>query len=180
MVEYENMKLTLPHEHINMCNSSLWILIGNWQKNSCTTKTVRKMRLESDKKGREPMKLGPVPLGGDSEEKTNTHPGEWIAWATYWAPQPWGPTSGIQVPIADLKATGTYRMAVRNRDSDCEEHTCARVCARARARLLPGTRLRKKTENCLGRWPVSCDSPSTHPSPLSACFSPSCSRATLH
>lgn len=41
----------------------------NWQKDSCTTKAVRKIHLELGRKGREGSGLGPVPLGRDSKEE---------------------------------------------------------------------------------------------------------------
>lgn len=44
-------------------------LTGNWQKDSCTTKAVRKIHLKFSKKGRNAIRLGPVPLRGDSEEE---------------------------------------------------------------------------------------------------------------
>ena len=42
------------------------------------------------------------------------------------------------VPLASLKTSGTYRRAVRNQDSTCEEHTYAF--------WIPGTRGRKQME----------------------------------
>lgn len=42
---------------------------GNCHKDSCTTKAVRKIHTETGKKGKQAIRLGPVTLGGDLEEK---------------------------------------------------------------------------------------------------------------
>lgn len=44
-------------------------LIGNWQKDFYTTKAVRKMHILKGRMGIEVIELGPVPLGGNLEEK---------------------------------------------------------------------------------------------------------------
>ena len=52
-----------------MWNNSHWNLAGNLPKDFCTTKTVRKIHMESGRKGKEVIKSGPVLLGGNSKEK---------------------------------------------------------------------------------------------------------------
>ena len=42
---------------------------ADWQKNSCITKAERKSRIESGRKGREVLSLGPMPQGEDSRRK---------------------------------------------------------------------------------------------------------------
>lgn len=41
----------------------------DWQKDSYTTKAVRKIHTKLSRKGREVITSGPVPLGEDGEEK---------------------------------------------------------------------------------------------------------------
>ena len=52
-----------------MWNNSHWKLTGNWQKDSCTTKALRKIHTQLSRRGRKVIWLGSVPLGGDSEER---------------------------------------------------------------------------------------------------------------
>ena len=60
---------TNTSKYIYMWNNSHWKLTGDWQKDSCTTKVVRKIHTKLSRKGREAISLGPVPLGVDSKEK---------------------------------------------------------------------------------------------------------------
>ena len=66
--------------------------------------------------GKKSSQVQPVLLGGDSEEKGDDMaeilPGEWVVRATYWVPQPWGPTKGRQDPLAGWSGGGTNRRAV--------------------------------------------------------------------
>lgn len=54
---------------------SIWeqfsLKTGEWQKDSCTTKALT-MCTDSGMKGRETIRLGPVPLEGDTEEKESS------------------------------------------------------------------------------------------------------------
>ena len=52
-----------------MWNNSHLKLTGDWQKESCTAKAVRKIHTESGRKLREVIRLEPVPLREDMEEK---------------------------------------------------------------------------------------------------------------
>ena len=83
-------------KYIYMRNTSHWKLIGNWQRDSCTTKAVRMIHTESGGKRRD--RSGPVPLGGNQREKEimwmKILIGEWVFQATYWASQSWGSTQG--------------------------------------------------------------------------------------
>ena len=64
-----------------MWNSSHWKLPGNWRKGSCTMKAIGKIHTELGRKGRETIRSGPVPLGGNSEEE-----GEYILLTTpHWS-----------------------------------------------------------------------------------------------
>lgn len=56
-------------KYICVWNDSHWKLTGHWQKDSCTTRAVRKNHMESGRKGRETTGSGPEALGKDSEEK---------------------------------------------------------------------------------------------------------------
>ena len=47
-------------------------LTGDWQKDSCTNKAVRKLQAELGRKEREAIRSGPVALGEDSEERKIT------------------------------------------------------------------------------------------------------------
>lgn len=53
-----------------------WKRIGSWQKDSCTTKTIRNIHTESGREGREAIRSEPLPLGGDSEEKGDNTGGD--------------------------------------------------------------------------------------------------------
>ena len=76
------------------------------------------------------ISLGPVPLGGDSEEEGITwaeiFPGEQEVQTTYWARQPWGPTLERRAPLAGWRAGETNRRTVGSLDSAHDEgaHTC--------------------------------------------------------
>ena len=73
MAKEEDMELTSPwqthQKYIYMRNNSHWKLTGNWQKDSCTTEAIKKIHTDLSRKGRETIRSGLVPLGGDSEEK---------------------------------------------------------------------------------------------------------------
>ena len=81
MLEYGEVELTFPQEHIKkynyMWNNSHGKQTGDWRKNSCATNTMRKIHTESARKGGEAIRSGPVLLRGDSEEEgdyTGTDP----------------------------------------------------------------------------------------------------------
>ena len=63
------MVLTTHYEYIKNTSTCGKILTkkltGNWQKDFCTTKTVRKIHMESGGKGREAIRLRPVLLEND-------------------------------------------------------------------------------------------------------------------
>ena len=52
-----------------MRNNSHRKLTGNWQKDSCTTEAITKIYTDLNRKGREALRSGLVPLGEDSEAK---------------------------------------------------------------------------------------------------------------
>lgn len=63
---------TSSHQHIKIhytCEQLSLETTGNWQKDSCATKAVRKIYVEFCSKVREVIWSGPMPLRGDSEEK---------------------------------------------------------------------------------------------------------------
>ena len=51
----------------------------DWQKDSCTTKAVTKIHAELGTKERKAVRLGPVLLGGNSEEEGNYTRGD-VPW----------------------------------------------------------------------------------------------------
>lgn len=71
------------------------------------------------------MGLGPMPLGGDSEQAgeylVEAQQGEWVLPAREWMPQAWGPTQQRQAPLTGGSTIGTNRKAVKSLDSSCEE-----------------------------------------------------------
>ena len=69
MVQFEDVELNYPQEHNKNTFICGRILTGDWQKDACTTKAVRKIHTELGGKGREEIRLGPVSLGGDLEVK---------------------------------------------------------------------------------------------------------------
>ena len=91
----------------------------------CTTKAVRKIYTKLGRKGRKTIGLGPVPLGGNSEEKNitwvDTCPGEW---AILGAPV-LGSYAGETSPLGFLRTTETNRRAVRSLNSTPEKHVHA-------------------------------------------------------
>ena len=63
------MKLTSIHKHNKITSICRTVCTGNWQKDFFITRAVRKSHRKSDRKARKVNRLGPVPLGGGSEEK---------------------------------------------------------------------------------------------------------------
>ena len=143
-------------KYIYMWNNSHWKLTGNWQKDSCTTKAIRKIHMELGRKGRKAIRSGPMPLGGDSEEKgehTNRRPPWGVSSENHnWKPQSWHPTQGRQAPSAAWRTTGTNRRAGGSLDSAPEEHARARVLVHW---LAPGAGQRGRWEDCSSGCQVS-------------------------
>ena len=54
------------------------LLTGDWQKDFCTNKVVRKIHTESGGKGREAIRLGLVPPRRDTEEERSSLGSEWF------------------------------------------------------------------------------------------------------
>lgn len=69
MAEQEDMELTSLHRHIKKTPTCRIVLTRNWQEVTCTKKGIRKSHTELGRKEREAIRSGPVPLGGDTEEK---------------------------------------------------------------------------------------------------------------
>lgn len=67
MAECKDVELISPHTF--MWKNSHWKLPGDDQRDSCTSKATRKVKAESNQKQRQAVRSGPMPLGGDSEEK---------------------------------------------------------------------------------------------------------------
>ena len=164
-------KIYLHTEH------SHWKQTEDGQKDSCTTRAIRKIHTELGRKGREVIRSGHAPLGGDTEEEGDYTvleilPRKQVARATYWMSQAWVPTQGRQIPVAGLKTNGTNRRAVRNLDSAREEHT--HICS------LPtqgrGSRLKLPGTLAVLPWPPQ----HVHQPELSTHSSPYCSIAQLN
>ena len=64
---------------LKVTSRSHWKLTGDWQKNTCTTKAVRKIYTELGKKGSEAIRSGSVSLAGDKEEEGDYTGGD-IPW----------------------------------------------------------------------------------------------------
>ena len=119
----------------------------NWRlsRRCFTTKAVRMRHTESTRKGREVIRLGPAPLGEDTEEEVGCTdseilPGEWEV-------QPTSHIRHLNLGVHHRedrtlelfwKPVGWNRRTVRNLHSIREE--CAHAC------LLSGTRGRKYIE----------------------------------
>ena len=82
-------------------------------------------------------------------------PWEVSSLSPYWAPQPWCPTLGRQIPLADCRTAGTNRRTVGSLDSTGGE--CTHDCI-----------LRNRTErpdwNCTRHLTASHNCPGTRPS----------------
>lgn len=63
------MDLTSLHRHIKKTPTCRTVLTRNLQQVTCTKKGIRKSYTELGRKEREAIRSGPVPLGGDTEEK---------------------------------------------------------------------------------------------------------------
>ena len=157
-----------------MLNNSHWKLAKNWQNDSCTNKAVRKM--ESGRKGREVIRLEPVPLGGNSDEK-----GDYMGGDPPWrvsglshtlVRQHWAPTQGRWAPLAGWTASRTNRMAVGSLGSAHEEHTDAFL-------LLKQSREGRLR---MHEWLASFPQPLWHEPQLelSKTWSPACFTVQLH
>ena len=114
-------------------------LTGNWQKDPCTTKAVRKIHTCLGRKGRKVIGSGPVPLGEDSEETGNYTSGHllWRISSTSHGldSQSWGPMRKRQTPFTGLRTTGTDRETVENLDSTHQEHAhTGSACRQCRER----------------------------------------------
>lgn len=72
------------------------------------------------------IRIEPVPLWRDSNEKGDYTGGEWAVQATCWVPQPWGLTLVKWVPLVGWRVSGTERRALGSLDSAHEE--CAHAC----------------------------------------------------
>ena len=67
---YRTHFLSWTHlKHIYMWNNSHWKLTEGWQKDTHSTEGVWRIHEELDRKGKEAIRLGPVPQGEDKEEK---------------------------------------------------------------------------------------------------------------
>ena len=128
-----------------MWSNSHWKQTGDCQEDSFTTKDVRMSHTESTRKGREVIRLGPAPLGEETEEQVGCTDseifyGEWQVQAT-------SPIRHLKLGVHHRedrtlelvwKPVEWNRRTVRNLHSTCEE--CAHAC------LLSGTRGRKHIE----------------------------------
>ena len=117
--------------------------------------------MELRKKGKEAIRLGPVPLGGDSEEKGDYGSGD----------PPWRVSSSSHILMAPVlmsntgktsslagrRAGGPNRRAVVSPDFTCEEHVLVNM-------LTPKAGRRGQIENCMSGCPVSHNFPGTCPS----------------
>ena len=121
-------------KYIYLWSNCHWQLTGHWQKDSCTTKTVRKIHKELSRKGREVIRLGPVPLRGDSEEK-----GDYMSRDPPWrvsgvshilGDTALGTNTGETSSLAGWRANGTNRRAVKRLDFICKKHEHARSWSR--------------------------------------------------
>ena len=114
-------------------------LTGNWQKESCTTKAVRKIHTCLGRKERKVIGSGPVPLGEDSEE-TGNYTGEHLLWRVSSMShrldsQSWGPMRKTQTPFTGLRTTGTDRETVGSLGSAHQEHAhTGSACRQGRER----------------------------------------------
>ena len=78
-----------------MCGKILnFSLTGDWQKDSCTIKDVRKIHMELGRKGKEGIRSGPVLLGGDSEEEGD-HTSREPCWGVRFEPHIGHPSPGV-------------------------------------------------------------------------------------
>ena len=100
--------------------------------------------MESSRKGREAIRSGLAPLGGDSEEKE-----EYTGREPPWGASVLGPTQGRQAPLSGWRATRSNRRAVGTLDSTHEEG--------ASAGLLPkqGGEGRTRTAPAAAQFPTT-------------------------
>ena len=91
-------------------------------------------------------------------------PGEWEVQATHEAPQSWGLTTGLWVPLTGLKTSGTYSRVVRSLNSAREVGTQRLPYSSSEG---GGSRQR-----CPGPWPVSHEHLSGHHCPSSPGWAP--------
>ena len=147
--------LLLPwtyQKYIYMWNNSHWKLTGAWQKESWTTKAVRKSHMELGRKGREAICLGPVPLGGDSEEEGD-----------YTGGPPWGVSSsshilGTPAPGPNTRKTNQLGWLERRWEA------WAPLLRSAHTLVYSQNRAEREDWNATGRWSVSCSCPAVCPS----------------
>ena len=101
--------------HVHVEQFSNWKLTGNSQKDFCTNKAVRKIHTKSDRKERKVIRLGPVLLEGDSEEK-----GDYMGRDPHWGVSGLrhrlgtpllGSYTGEMSPLAGQRTTGTNKRA---------------------------------------------------------------------
>ena len=123
---------------------SHWKQTGDWQKDSCKTKVVRKIHTESGRKGREAIRLGPLSLGGNTEGKGNYMGLEILS--------PWGVRCLSHILDTPGLGSNTRKTSPLswfgnqwNWQEGCKKHRlCSwRMCTHV---LPPKTRRRKKTE----------------------------------
>ena len=98
--------------NIYMWSNSHWKQTADWQKDSCTTKAVKKDRHRVGRKGGEVIRLRPASRGGRLHGLRDP---SWGMRGSYWAQQSWvlslipvGLTGGLKKPTSLVKSTHTY------------------------------------------------------------------------
>ena len=132
-----------------MWNNSHWKVIGDWEKDSWTTKALRNIHMKSSRK--KSVRSGPVPWEGTQKKREITWaeilPREWMIPARYWGHQ------GVQ-----HREDEPHRLVgelVGLIEGLGEAWT---PLLRSRAYLLAPEAVRRGgTENCMSGWPVSQD-----------------------
>lgn len=123
-----------------MWNSLQCKVTRNWWKDSYTTKAVRKIHMYLGKNGIKVIRLWPVSLKEDSDEKREFMVRhllwEWAIRATDWASQSYGPTLERQATLAGWRNARTNRKVVESLDSFHEELMCALACPQARLKIV--------------------------------------------
>ena len=159
-----------------MWSSSHWKQSGDWQKDSSTTKAIRKIHAESSRRGREMIRWD-LHFRRDHRRGKGYHGLGDPSWGVSSSDhildsQAWNPTLGRQVRLTSLKTSETYnKRAVWNPNSICEGHIhgCSLPEQGGQSRLkLPGAL------TCFQPPPqhVPLTVPVTHSSPYSPSTAP--------
>ena len=139
-----------------MWKNSHWILTGDWKKDSCISKAVHTL---SVRKLRKIIRLGPVPLGEDSEEKgdyTGRHP-------------PWGVSALSHTPsILVLESCAEDTSPLGCLEDHCDRQKGWRrlhsACEECTAADLPSVQDRERSTLIVARFPIT-----TSPSCANTC-----------